>query len=62
VLRIAGVRWLVREAEHSAFDRRATRSLIFESHDVVRRVREYPADWYALSDEVLYQLSLGKLG
>jgi hypothetical protein len=32
-------------------------SLVFESRDVVRRVRDFPADWPWLSDEELYALS-----
>lgn len=51
----------VRETEPPALDRRAGRSLIFESDEIVRRVREYPADWFDLAEEALYRLSLGKL-
>ena len=50
------VPWRVYELA-SAFDRRATPSLIFESEDVVRRVRNYPVDWRRLSDAELFALS-----
>ncbi len=58
---VDGVRWIVREAEPPAFDRRAGPSLIFESDEIVRRMRDYPADWFVLSGEQLYRISLGKL-
>lgn len=32
-------------------------SLIFESMKIVRRIRDYPADWRALNDQDLYALS-----
>jgi hypothetical protein len=40
------------------YDRRGGTSLIFESTDIVRRVRNFPADWTELSDPALYELSL----
>ena len=36
----------------------ATRSLIFASNGVARRVRVFPEDWRSLPDEVLYGFSL----
>jgi len=32
-------------------------SLVFESEGVIRRVRDFPADWHHLPDEELMQLS-----
>jgi hypothetical protein len=61
VLWIDGVRWIVREAEPPTYDRRAGRSLIFESEEIVRRVRAYPADWFDLPEAQLFRLSLGNL-
>lgn len=51
-----GVRWRVYEQPFSTYDRRG-QSLIFISDAAVRRVREYPADWRALSDAELTTLS-----
>ena len=50
-----GEAWRVYEVGGATYDRRA--SLIFESAWTVRRVRIYPADWRALSDEELLTLS-----
>lgn len=52
-----GNRWRVRESTFSPYDRRRGRSLIFWSDGAVRRVRDYPDDWYELSDDELAQLS-----
>ena len=51
-----GVLWLVYEFVQS-LDRRQSPSLIFESDSTVRRVRNYPATWRALSDDQLIALS-----
>ena len=53
-----GDHWLVREVPAPAYDRRATTHLVFETADVMRRVREFPDDWTTLSDEALYALSV----
>jgi len=53
-----GEHWLVREIPAPAFDRRARTHLVFESGSVMRRVRQFPADWDKLSDEALYALSV----
>jgi hypothetical protein len=50
--------WTVFEAAAPAYDRRSGRCLIFDSADVVRRVRTYPANWHELPDAELYALSL----
>ena len=55
---IAGEPWLVREVRAPAFDRRGGTHLVFESADVMRRVRDFPADWITLRDEDIYALSL----
>ncbi|HVX40452.1 MAG TPA: hypothetical protein VHB25_12850 [Gemmatimonadaceae bacterium] len=52
--------WQVREIASPTYDRRRGRSLVFISDDVMRRVWSYPANWYELSDETLYLLSLGR--
>ena len=52
-----GTRWRVYEAPFGDYDRRNGMSLIFASESVVRRVRDYPADWAQLSDEALAALS-----
>lgn len=52
-----GVRWRVYELAFSEYDRRRGMSLIFASDSAVRRVRHYPPDWTALSDDELASLS-----
>lgn len=52
-----GTRWQVSERPFADYDRRRGLSLIFASDSAVRRVREYPADWFLLSDEELSTLS-----
>lgn len=51
-------RWTVREMTSNQYDRRDGCDLVFMARDVVRRVRNYPRDWYLLDDERLYALSL----
>jgi hypothetical protein len=53
------VPWLVYELPPTPFDRRSKSSLIFESEGIMRRVRGFPADWRALTDDELYALSWG---
>ena len=52
-----GVGWRVHEQTFSEYDRRKGRSLIFSSDGAVRRVRDYPQDWMALTDSELSELS-----
>jgi hypothetical protein len=52
-----GTRWQVSERPFADYDRRRGLSLIFASESAVRRVREYPAGWFLLSDEELSALS-----
>ena len=52
-----GQTWLVSERPFSEYDRRSGSSLIFESELAVRRVRDYPRDWFALCDSDLAALS-----
>jgi hypothetical protein len=47
--------WIVREVAPS-YDRRGTH-LIFESSNTMRRVRNFPANWFELDDAELYALS-----
>ena len=53
---LVGRIWTVYEAALT-YDRRGTLSLVFESNDIVRRVRNFPPDWSALSHEELLALS-----
>ena len=57
-LLIDGVEWRVYELPPGAYDRRGLATLIFESQDMFRRIRSYPADWRSLSDDALYAVSL----
>ena len=54
-----GIYWSVYEA-FPGYDRRGRATLVFESEDVVRRVRDYPDHWRDLSDEQLAALSWGR--
>lgn len=52
-----GARWTVYEQAFGEYDRRSSRSLIFNSDSAVRRVRNYPANWLELSERELMELS-----
>ena len=52
-----GQDWLVTEQPFSEYDRRSGSSLIFSSELAVRRVRDYPSDWYTLAAPALIALS-----
>ena len=52
-----GHTWLVSERPYSEYDRRRGSSLIFSSELAVRRVRDYPSDWFALTDRELAAVS-----
>ena len=52
-----GGHWLVFEKAFAEYDRRSGMSLIFSSDAAVRRVRDYPADWFDLDDAQLAALS-----
>ena len=52
-----GQPWSVAEQPFSQYDRRSGSSLIFSSELAVRRVRDYPGDWFTLSDAALAALS-----
>jgi len=54
---IDGVQWLVYELPARDLDRRSSPSLVFESEDTVRRVRDFPANWGSLSDGELEKVS-----
>jgi len=54
---VDGVLWFAYELPASSFDRRSTASLVFESDAMMRRIRNYPADWRQLEDEELFALS-----
>ena len=50
---LEGRTWIVRETPLPAFDRRSGSCLIFERAEVVRRVRNFPANWLDLSEKEL---------
>ena len=52
-----GAHWTVYEQAFGDYDRRSSRSLIFNSEFAVRRVRNYPANWLELSERELILLS-----
>ena len=56
-LSVDGVPWLVYELPPMIFDRRSSPSLVFETDNTVRRVRDFPANWRDLSDDDLFALS-----
>jgi hypothetical protein len=45
--------WRIREVRFAD----TAPSLVFEAEGVFRRVRRYPANWYELTDDQLYELS-----
>ena len=53
---VDGVPWTIRlfAATH---DRRGGLDLLFESDRVVRRVRDFPPDWFTLPPDVLFALN-----
>jgi hypothetical protein len=53
-----GREWVVREMPAADFDRRQAATLVFESPDVMRRVRRYPKNWRELNDDELFEVSL----
>lgn len=53
-----GREWRVREVSYPLYDRRTSACLIFDTTDAARRVRDYPANWFELADEELFELSL----
>lgn len=56
-LSLDGEVWVVYERAAGADDRNRAPSLVFECRSAIRRVRDYPADWYTLSDAALRTLS-----
>lgn len=58
-LLVDGVIWTVR-LYVSGYDRRQTTDLLFESEGIVRRIRDYPPDWFTLSAVNLFALSYGR--
>ena len=51
------MRWVVREVPAPSFDRRGGTHLVFDGELVMRRVRNFPPNWYLLSDDELYALT-----
>jgi hypothetical protein len=54
---VDGVPWLVYVLPPLTYDRRNATSLVFESDNFIRRVRDFPAEWRKLSDDELFALS-----
>jgi len=52
-----GHRWRIHEVLAPSFDRRSGTHLVFHADTVIRRVRNFPANWYELSDDELYVLT-----
>lgn len=55
---VDGQSWTVREVPAPSFDRRGGTHLLFESLEVIRRVRAFPSNWLELDDAALYALCL----
>ena len=55
-----GVFWDVREMPNPSYDRRGGQSLVFESANAFRRVRDYPAEWFKFTELQLMELSRNK--
>jgi hypothetical protein len=55
-----GRQWVVREVAGGSYDRRGTTTLVFTTDDAMRRVRQYPANWFDLPNDALYALSNGR--
>jgi hypothetical protein len=56
VIVVGGERWLVYE-HVPVLDRRSGPTLVFESDDVMRRVRAFPSGWRELDDDQLLAVS-----
>lgn len=54
-----GRQWVVYTIPAANYDRRGGLCLLFESVDVMRRLRTFPSTWQQLSDRELFELSLG---
>jgi hypothetical protein len=53
-----GRQWVVKEVPSSQSDGGDGPSLLFSSNSVIRRVRDFPPDWFDWSDEELIAVSL----
>lgn len=53
-----GRQWAVYTIPAANYDRRGGLCLLFDSADVMRRLRDFPDNWYELPDAELYALSL----
>lgn len=53
-----GREWVVYTIPAANYDRRGGLCLLFDSADVMRRLRDFPDHWYELPDAELYALSL----
>jgi len=52
--------WTVSERVFQ-LDRRSAPSLVFDSGDIMRRVRDYPENWYQLDDASLVALCVRRV-
>jgi len=57
VAAVDGRQWVVKEVPPSQPDAGGRSSLVFASDNVIRRVRDFPPDWFDWSDEDLYAVS-----
>jgi hypothetical protein len=48
-----GIAWRVYESRLGQYDRRGSPHLFFECDGAIRRVRDYPTNWFELDDEAL---------
>lgn len=54
---VTSLHWVIVEIRDAPYDRRGNRSLVFSTDGVMRRVRDFPANWFTLSDAELLELS-----
>jgi len=57
IIHIDHEQWRIYELSPASYDRRGSNTLVFESDGVIRRVRNFPADWRNLSVTELLALS-----
>ena len=48
---------MVQEVPAPSFDRSGGKHLVFDCETIMRRIRDFPANWFELSDHELLTLS-----